>query len=76
LEDLDELKLSPTFDLESFQLRQRPVVVEHGITFLEQFVFLLRRGKYHSSIRPVELEEDGILAMDAYSPVSGLRSWY
>ena len=64
LEDLDELELSSSFDLESLEFRERVVVVEDGVSFLEKLVLLLRRREDHRLVGTVKFEEDRVLRVD------------
>ena len=65
LEDLDELELSASLELESFELHQldlaRPLFLVHGIALLEQLALLGRSGQDHRLVWPVHLEEDRLL---------------
>jgi hypothetical protein len=64
LEDLDQLQLSATLHLETLELGQGAVKVEHGVAFLELLALLLGRREDHREVRAVHLEKDGVLAAD------------
>lgn len=61
LKNLDDLQLSTSLDLESFKFSQGSVKVEDCVSLLQLLPLLFRRGQDHGLVRPVHLEEDGIL---------------
>lgn len=57
LEHLDDLEFTSTFELEAFELRERPVVIENSISLLEELSLLRRRWKHHATaVKHVEME--------------------
>ena len=63
LEDLDQLELAAPLDLEALELGELAVLLEDRVPLLEQLALLERRGQDHRLVRPVDLEEDRLLAL-------------
>jgi len=61
LEDLDELQLTATLDLEALELCERAVFVKHRVPLLDVLAFVLRCRQHHRAIGAVNLEVDGAL---------------
>src|SRR5436190_11343349 len=63
LENLNELQLSSSLDLKTFELGKRAVMVEHGVPLLKILVFLFRCRENHGFVRAINFEEYGVVAV-------------
>ena len=64
LKDFDKLQLTPPLDLKNpFSSARLPSWLNTAYRFFRVFVFFLRCWQDHSSIRPIYLEEDRVVAV-------------
>ena len=56
LENLDQLEFTATFELETFQLDQLVLLIEHRVTLFDEHALLFRRRQNHRLVRPVDFK--------------------